>query len=183
MNQSVVAIQRKTKIEAMPPRPRITHQKAASEAMPPMRRQSAARLPSLARYGVRAVESGNEAQGLVAKPRTPHLHCAARAALQAQSLQCAGSRGKTPCLSLGVQKGVFSSEREYPLFLAAAQSVAQLMKRSALQPPHPPLQGENKKRTLSPNERRSLLLVASVNLTDTSACRRWRGRGRRRRRS
>ena len=40
--------------------------------MPPVRRQSAARLPSLARYGVRAVDTGNETQGLVAKPRTPH---------------------------------------------------------------------------------------------------------------
>ena len=41
--------------------------------------------------------------------------CAARAALQDKNCQCAGSRGKTPCLSLGVPKGVFSLEREYPL--------------------------------------------------------------------
>ena len=167
MNQSVMEIQRKTKIEAMPP----------------VCRQSAAEQTSLARYGVRAVATSNETQWLVAKPRTPHLHCAARAVLQAQSLQCAGSRGKTPCLSLGVQKGVFSSEREYPLFLAAAQSAALTHAAQRAAPPIPPLQEENKKRTLSRIERRSLLLVASVNLTDTSACRRWRGRGRRRRRS
>ena len=44
--------------------------------------------------------------------------CAARAALQDKNCQCAGSRGKTPCLSLGAPKGVFSLEREYPLCLA-----------------------------------------------------------------
>ena len=43
------------------------------------------------------------------------VQCAARAALQDKNCQCAGSRGKTPCLSLGVPKGVFSLEREYPL--------------------------------------------------------------------
>ena len=82
---------------------------------------------------------------LVAKPRTPHLHCAARAVLQAQSLQCAGSRGKTPCLSLGVQKGVFSSEREYPLFLAAAQSAALTHAAQRAAPPIPPCKGRIKK--------------------------------------
>ena len=46
------------------------------------------------------------------------VQCAARAALQDKNCQCAGSRGKTPCLSLGVPKGVFSLEREYPLCLA-----------------------------------------------------------------
>ena len=43
------------------------------------------------------------------------LIAATRAALQDKNCQCAGSRGKTPCLSLGVPKGVFSLEREYPL--------------------------------------------------------------------
>ena len=159
MNQSVMEIQRKTKIEAMPPRPRITHQKAASEAMPPQRRQSAARLPSLARYGVRAVESGNEAQGLVAKPRTPHLHCAARAALQAQSLQCAGSRGKTPCLSGGSKGGILFGKRIPPFSGSSAKCcTTHAAQRAAT--PHRPSKGENKKRALSRIERRSLLLAA-----------------------
>ena len=134
MNQSVMEVQRKTRIEAMPPRPRITHQKAASEAMPPMRRQSAARLPSLARYGVRAVESGNEAQGLVAKPRTPHLHCAARAALQDRDCQCRGSRGPPLAFSWGSKGAILSRERMAPLTRAAPTALLFLAaQRAALQ--------------------------------------------------
>ena len=85
---------------------------------------------------------------LVAKPRTPHLRCAARAALQAASSQCkfslGGSKGGIslfekrypslvraapagaafPAPRKGESKGIPSSEREYPLCLAAAQSAA-----------------------------------------------------------
>ena len=42
---------------------------------------------------------------LVAQPRTPHLHCAARAVLQAQSPQCRGSRGTPLAFLWGFQKG------------------------------------------------------------------------------
>ena len=70
--------------------------------------QSAARLPSLARYGVRAVDTGNNSQGLVAQPRTPHLHCAARAALQAANCQCKFSLG-------GSKGGVSLFKKEIPL--------------------------------------------------------------------
>ena len=102
---------------AMPPRPRITHQQAASEAMPPVRRQSAARLPSLARYGVRAVDRCIETQGLVAKPRTPHLHCAARVPLQAASSQCKFSLG-------GSKGGISLFEKRYPSLVRAAPAGA-----------------------------------------------------------
>ena len=44
--------------------------------------------PSHARYGVRAVATGNESQRFMAKPCTPHLHCAACAVLQAANPQC-----------------------------------------------------------------------------------------------
>ena len=76
--------------------------------MPPQRRQSAAEGASLARYGVRAVDRGIETQGLMAKPCTPHLHCAARATLRAKSLQCKPFSG-------GSKGGVLFCEREYPL--------------------------------------------------------------------
>ena len=48
--------------------------------------------------------------------------CAARAALQAANWQCWGSRGVSPRLSLGDSKGVFSSEREYPLWCRGAHA-------------------------------------------------------------
>ena len=49
-----------------------------------------------------------------------------------------GVEGDAPRLSLGVPKGVFSSEREYPLCLAAAQRAALTHAApAALQPPIP----------------------------------------------
>ena len=71
-----------------------------------------------------------------------------------------GVEGDTPRLSLGVQKGVFSSEREYPLCLAAALSAARSMQRSALQPPHPPLQGDEGKGNLAREVMQKALLDA-----------------------
>ena len=60
---------------------------------------------------------------LVAQPRTPQ--CNPQAVQPFKSgLPMLGVEGNTPRLSLGDQKGVFSSEREYPLCLAAAQSAA-----------------------------------------------------------
>ena len=85
-------------------------------AMPLFRTQSAAKQTSLAPHDSKArLIPVTNRRRFMAKPCTPHLHCAARAALQDKNCQCAGSRGKPPCLSLGVPKGVFSLEREYPL--------------------------------------------------------------------
>ena len=160
MNQSVVAIQRKTKIEAIPP----------------MRRRSAARLPSLARYGVRAVDRCIETQWLVAKPRTLHLHCAAPAVLQA-------ANPAMQAFLWGIKRGYSLLRKRIPPFSgSSAKCCTNSCSAARCNPPSPPARGGNKKRALSRIERRSLLL-ASVNLTDTSACRRWRGRGHRRRRS
>ncbi len=54
----------------------------------------------------------------MAKPCTPHLLCAARAVLRATNCQCAGSRGKAPCVLLGDQKGaILSRERMAPFQL------------------------------------------------------------------
>ena len=83
--------------------------------MPPPAPQSAANLPSHARYGVRAVESGNDSQGLVAKPRTPHFHCAACAALRAASSQCRGSRGTPLAFLWGFKRG-YSLRKENTSF-------------------------------------------------------------------
>ena len=57
--------------------------------------------------------SDHDSQGFMAKPCTPHPHCAARAALQATNPQWRGSRGRPLAFSLG-GKGIFSHVREYP---------------------------------------------------------------------
>ena len=117
----------------------LSFEKAASEAMPPVPPQMFPRISTISPIGgersnaadaqavrrqttvTRAPRSRARLQHeptrrrLMAKPCTPHLHCAARAALQAQSLQCRGSRGTPLVLSLGGVRGIFSfREREYP---------------------------------------------------------------------
>ena len=69
------------------------------------RRQSAAVLPSLAPHDSKArLRVVTTRRRFMAKPCTPHLHCAARAALQDQGWQCN--------LSLGGPRGIFSFEKE-----------------------------------------------------------------------
>ena len=82
------------------------------------RRQSAALLPSHAPHDSKArLISATNSRRFVAKPRTPHLHCAARAALQDQGWQCN--------LSLGGSRGIFSFEKEnIPLDSCSATGAA-----------------------------------------------------------
>ena len=69
-------------------------------------KQSAAGQTSLAPHDSKArLLSDHDSQGFMAKPCTPHPHCAARAVIQAANPQCAGSRGGAPCVLLGVQGG------------------------------------------------------------------------------
>ena len=70
-----------------------------------VRTQSAAVLPSLAPHDSKArLRVVTTRRRFMAKPCTPHLHCAARAALQDQGWQCN--------LSLGGSRGIFSFEKE-----------------------------------------------------------------------
>ena len=69
------------------------------------RRQSVAVLPSLAPHDSKArLRVVTTRRRFMAKPCTPHLHCAARAVLQDQGWQCN--------LSLGGSRGIFSFEKE-----------------------------------------------------------------------
>ena len=78
------------------------------------RTQSAAEQTSLAPHDSKArLLSGRDSQGFMAKPCTPHLHCAARAVIQATNCQCRGSRGTPLAFSWGV-RGPFSHVREWP---------------------------------------------------------------------
>ena len=79
-------------------------------------RQSAAVLPSLAPHDSKVrLQDVTICRRFMAKPCTPHQHCAACAVIQAPDCQCRGSRGKAPRpFSWGV-RGIFSfREREYP---------------------------------------------------------------------
>ena len=92
--------------------------------------QSAAKQTSLAPHDSKArLQDVTICRRFMAKPCTPHLHCAARAVIQAQSCQCAGSRGKAPCVLLGDLKGaILSRERMAPF---AAPLRVRREKRSA----------------------------------------------------
>ena len=98
--------------------------------MPPPAPQSAARLPSLARYGVRAVERCIETQGLMAKPCTPQPI--------AQRVQLFKCQSRNVSLSLGDIKGVFSFAKENTPFAPCSAIGAAL--------PHP-WQGKRKSTT------------------------------------
>ena len=87
--------------------------------MPLFRTQSAAEKTSLAPHNSKArLLSDHDSQGFMAKPCTPHPHCAARAVLQATDCQCAGSRGRAPCVSWGSKGDILSRERISPLSAA-----------------------------------------------------------------
>ena len=93
----------------------------ASAAVPP-RTQSAAQLPSTAPHDrkarLRAVTSSRDSW-------RSHVHRARlRSACSSSSTRPAmsGVEGDAPCLSLGDSKGVFSSEREYPLWCRGAHA-------------------------------------------------------------
>ena len=81
--------------------------------MPLFRRQSAAEQTSLAPHDSKArLQDVTICRRYMAKPCTPHPHCAARAVIQAANCQCWGSRGPPLVLSLGGVRGIFSFEKE-----------------------------------------------------------------------
>ena len=88
--------------------------------MPLFRKQSAAEQTSLAPHDSKArLLSGHDSQGFMAKPCTPHLHCAARAALQAQRRQWRGQGAWPLAFSWGFKGVILSRERISPLGAAA----------------------------------------------------------------
>ena len=145
---------------------------AASAAMPPPPPQSAARLPSLAPHGVgRGCNMNRHAED----SWRSHVHRTYTAqrvqSFKLQTANVGGRGGDSPRLSLGVPKGVFSSEREYPLCLAAAQRAALTHAApTALQPP-PPRKGRSKG-IPSPEREYPLCLAAAQRAARTHAAQR-----------
>ena len=94
--------------------PPVSTMRRAS-AMPLFRKQSAAEKTSLAPHDSKArLLSGRDSQGFMAKPCTPHPHCAARAVIQAANCQCRGSRGPPLAFSWGSKGAILSRERMAP---------------------------------------------------------------------
>ena len=87
---------------------RCTHQ-CGERSNAAFDRQSAAVLPSLAPHDSKArLQDVTICRRFMAKPCTPHPHCAARAVIRATNCQCRGSRGPPLVLSLGGVRGIFS---------------------------------------------------------------------------
>ena len=84
--------------------------------MPLFRTQSAAEKTSLAPHDSKArLLSDHDSQGFMAKPCTPHPHCAARAALQAANPQWRGQGAGPLAFSWGYKGDILSRERTSPL--------------------------------------------------------------------
>ena len=94
---------------------RCTHQ-CGERSNAAFGRQSAAEQTSLAPHDSKArVQDVTICRRFMAKPCTPHPHCAACAVIRATNCQCRGTRGSPLVLSLGGVRGIFSfREREYP---------------------------------------------------------------------
>ena len=126
----------------------LSFEKAASEAMPPVPPQMFPRISTISPIGgersnaadaqavrrqttvTRAPRSRARLQHeptrrrLMAKPCTPHLHCAARAALQAQNLQCRGSRGTPLAFLWGFKRGYSLRKENTPFAPCSAIGAA-----------------------------------------------------------
>ena len=93
---------------------RCTHQ-CGERSNAAFRKQSAAVLPSLAPHDSKArLRPVSIRRRFMAKPCTPHLHCAARAVIQAADCQCRGSRGPPLAFSWGFKGAILSRERMAP---------------------------------------------------------------------
>ena len=99
--------------------------------MPLFRTQSAAEKTSLAPHNSKArLLSDHDSQGFMAKPCTPHPHCAARAVIQAANPQCRGSRGTPLAFLLGFQRG-YSLPKENIPFVGQSRDARDKLPRKA----------------------------------------------------
>ena len=81
-------------------------------AMPLFRTQSAAEGTSLAPHDSKArLRVVTTRRRFMAKPCTPHPHCAARAVIQAANCQCRGVEGTPLAFLLGFQRGILFGKR------------------------------------------------------------------------
>ena len=101
-------------------------------------RQSAAEQTSLAPHDSKArLLSGRDSQGFMAKPCTPHLHCAACAVIQAANWQCRGSRGPPRPFSWGCKGDILFLRKRISPFAASPHGVGPEAALPRCTPPAP----------------------------------------------
>ena len=136
--------------------------------MPLFRTQSAAEQTSLAPHDSKArLQDVTICRRFMAKPCTPHLHCAACAVIRATNCQCRGSRGTPLVLSLGGLKGGYSlSEKEnIPLCLCRVPTrCGARSSAAALHPLRPTGAKRNSPRGLLSSRARGAKVVQIVNM-------------------
>ena len=135
-------------------------QRAASAAMPPVRRRSAAEQTSLARYGVRAVDTGNDLQKTRGEATYTALTLRSACSPSSPKPAMCGVKGQDPLPFSGGSKGGILFGKRIPPLNWQWRSAPHYQCSAARCNPPTPLQEGDKKRTLSRIERRSLLLVA-----------------------
>ena len=100
-------------------------------AMPLFRKQSAAGQTSLAPHDSKArLISVTTCRRFMAKPCTPHPHCAARAALQAANPQWRGQGAEPLAFSWGSKGAILSRERMAPLSVQRHRRCLSLPRRA-----------------------------------------------------
>jgi len=88
--------------------------------MPPVRRQSAAALPSLARYGVRAVATRNDSQKARGEATYTALPFRRPGSPSSLKLAMSGVEGERPSSFSGGYKGGILFEKRIPPLMRAA---------------------------------------------------------------
>ena len=97
---------------------------AASAAMPLFRTQSAAEQTSLAPHDSKArLQDVTICRRFMAKPCTPHPHCAACAVIRATNWQCRGSRGPPRPFSWGCKGDILFPRKRISPFAASPHGV------------------------------------------------------------
>ena len=102
--------------------------------MPLFRKQSAAVLPSLAPHGVRRGCNRCRIAGIHGEAMYTALTLRSACSSSSCKPAMSGVEGPSPRLSLGDSKGVFSSEREYPLWCCGAHAAFSLRALRGKQP-------------------------------------------------
>ena len=140
-------------------------QSAASEAMPPLRRQSAAEQTSHARYGVRAVETGIDSQKTRGEA-THRTYTAQRVQpFKLQTRNVGGRGGRPSPFSGGSKGGILFGKRIPPLSGSSAKCCTNHAVPTALQPTHPSKRGAESLRPSGRKKRavhRTTLIFCSI---------------------
>ena len=92
------------------------------------------------------------------------VQCAARAVLQDKNCQCAGSRGKAPCVLLGDLKGAILSRERMAPFNAPPARCRDKSSAAALHPLRPTGAKRNSPRGLLSSRARGAKVVQIVNM-------------------